>query len=266
MRFRPALLALASCSAPVPAVAQEARGTEKSTSSDDMTNPVHRVDLAVEISEPDGEEPEQKWTLRYQQPFVLANDSKLTFRMELPFERSDTIEPDEPPTEKRLGIGDLYAQLIYTHKQDRLHAYGFGARLYAPTASDDELGSGKWRLVPMAGYRWNLPQLSEHSYFVFEARYDFSFAGDEDRSDKSVLKWAPTFNYGLPGDWAIVLFPKTEMQYDFEKGGLFIPLNVGVEKEWGKRFLTSLEVAWNAFDDDQPPYDWKLEARAGVFF
>jgi hypothetical protein len=67
--------------------------------------------------------------------------------------------------------------------------------MIAPTSSDT-LGSRKWQIIPIVGFRYGLPELSSRSYFEPFARYDVSFAGDPSKRNISNLLLAPTvFEY-----------------------------------------------------------------------
>lgn len=43
-------------------------------------------------------------------------------------------------------------------------AWAVGTQLIFPTASEDEMGGGKWRLVPTVGARYNLPEITPGSW------------------------------------------------------------------------------------------------------
>ena len=55
-------------------------------------------------------------------------------------------------SDQEFGIGDAAVQGILSHAIDQYWAFGFGARLVAPTA-EDSLGTGKWQIMPGFGVR-----------------------------------------------------------------------------------------------------------------
>jgi hypothetical protein len=71
-------------------------------------------------------------------------------------------------------------------------AFGNGARLVAPTASDD-IGSGNWEIMPGFGVRYTFTELSSDTYFVPAMRYAVSFAGSPAKRNISEPQIAPTF-------------------------------------------------------------------------
>jgi hypothetical protein len=133
------------------------------------------------------------------------------------------------------------------------------------TASQEQMGGGKYRLVPTGAFRLALPEVSKGSFFAFLMRYDYDFAGDEDRPHRSELQLAPLFNVNLPQQWFVTLFPRSDIRINLIDGGkLFLPFNVMVGKMVTKSIVASLEIGVPIVNDYQV-YDFKLEARVGFF-
>jgi Putative MetA-pathway of phenol degradation len=109
------------------------------------------------------------------------------------------------------GVGDADFQAAFIHDLDKRWAVGFGARLIAPTG-DDALGSGKWQIMPVAGFRYALPEINSFNYLEPLVRYDVSFAGDSTKRNISNLQFAPTFNLGLPDRWFITYDPSADIR------------------------------------------------------
>ncbi len=55
------------------------------------------------------------------------------------------------------GVGDVLLQGLLINAPTPRFAWAVGTQLIFPTASEDEMGGGKWRLVPTVGARYNLP-------------------------------------------------------------------------------------------------------------
>ena len=109
------------------------------------------------------------------------------------------ISSDNPTGNYIHGVGDADVQAAILHEFDARWAAGVGARLVAQTG-DDNLTSGKWQAMPLAGLRYMLPEISKGSYFIALARYDVSFAGDPTKKNISNLQIA-TLNIMLPEHW-----------------------------------------------------------------
>jgi hypothetical protein len=76
-------------------------------------------------------------------------------RADLPLLAKNPITSDNPDGDYVSGVGDADVQAIIIHNLDARWTVGFGARLITPTG-DDMLGSGKWQIMPGAGFRYAL--------------------------------------------------------------------------------------------------------------
>src|SRR6202012_846846 len=115
--------------------------------------------------------------LRYDHAFYLTPTLTIVTRSDLPLLAKNSISSSNPTGQYLYGIGDADVQAAAIVDLDKRWAVGFGARLITPTG-DDALGSGKWRVMPIIGFRVALPEVSTSSYFEPLLRYDVSVAGD----------------------------------------------------------------------------------------
>jgi hypothetical protein len=143
---------------------------------------------------------------------------------------------------------------------------GFGVRFWAPTASGDVFGNGRWRMAPTAGFRYSLPELSTDSYFQLVTRYQFDFAGDPKRSHTSNLQLGPTLNIAFANGLSFALFPSTDIRYNFMTHEWFVPFNFEIAKQWNKYFLTGIEVGVPFFETASPLYKFKVEGHIALRF
>lgn len=260
--------AVATCAAvafaAAPALAQpELAGAAPPASGADVTRPDQRIDLRIG-SEGKEEEDSVSFILRHDRPVPLGDGWQANLRIDLPFTLSDAITP-ENRTGTDFGFGDILVQAVFVRPVNDREGFGFGAQMILPTASGEAFGRRQWRLRPTAGYRWLLPEISEETFFQLLARYDFSFAGNDDRGETSELQFAPNLEIGLPGRAYFSIFPSADIRYDFERDEFFLPLNLEVGKSFG-RVVASLEGGVGLISGENPPYDWKLEARIGFRF
>jgi hypothetical protein len=251
-------LAEATC-----AFAQQAPEAAGSTSIGyDITKPIHRLDYFLENAQSPGGV--QTWTskLRYERPFDLDDSWKLALRVEFPVVTTNETQSGFYAT----GFGDTQFQWVVSKVLDARHGFGFGVRFWAPTASGDEFGNGRWRMAPSAGYRYSLPELSDGSYFQFLARYQFDFGGDPNRSHTSNLQFAPSLNVALAQGWSVTLFPSTDIRYDFMKQQWFVPFDLEIAKQWNSNFLTGVEIGVPLFETANPVYKFKIEGHIALRF
>jgi hypothetical protein len=95
-----------------------------------------------------------------------------------------------------------------------------------PTAQDD-LGSGKWQIMPGFGVRYSFLEWGDNTYFVPATRYAMSFAGNRSKRDISQPQIAPTFNVGLPDKWFVTLYPSYDIRINFGDPNSRMPLTTG---------------------------------------
>jgi hypothetical protein len=205
-------------------------------------------------------------TLRMDIPFNLGNGYQFSTRFDLPLSFNDIPTRDNPTGDTQFNVNDVLVQGLLIKSFNKAVAAGFGAQVIIPTGTDDSFSGNRWRLIPTAGVRVAMPQISKGSFFVMAARYDFDFAGDDGRSHTSQLQFSPTLNIALPDRWFLTLFPSTDIRVDLEDGGKwFVPANFMIGKMLNKTTVASVEVGIPIIDDFDL-YDFKVEARVGFFF
>jgi hypothetical protein len=208
--------------------------------------------------------------LRYDHSLDLAPMWILALRTDLPLLSKNPFSSDNPDSSYLQGVGDADAQAILIHNIDSRWTVGFGARLTAPTGGDT-LGSGKWQIMPGAGFRYTLPEISSSSYLEPLVRYAVSFAGDPTRRNISNLQFAPTFNIGLPDRWFVTFYPSPDIRINYgdpitgQTGRLFLPFDIRVGRKLSDNAALSLEVGVPIIKD-YPVYDFKTELRLNIIF
>ena len=203
--------------------------------------------------------------LKYNAKIDFSADWKLAFLAQLPLvdKRTETLEPHGASDE--LGIGDSTFQAALLHAIDPYWAFGFGARLVAPTAQD-ALGGGKWVVMPGFGLRYSFLGIAPDTYFVPVIRYAMSFAGDPARRNISEPQIAPTLNVGLPDRWFATFYPSNDIRINYgdpisgQTGRLFLPFDMAIGRKVNDSLVVSLE-AGVAIIKDYPVYNFKTELK-----
>jgi Putative MetA-pathway of phenol degradation len=208
------------------------------------------------------------WLLRANWKSDLDAGWKLGLLGQVPVVDKTTFNPTG--VDREFGIGDAAVQAALSHAIDRHWAFGFGARLVAPTA-EDSLGSGKWQIMPGFGVRYSFLDIGPDTYFVPVIRYAVSFAGDPSRRNISEPQIAPTLNIGLPDHWFVNFYPSNDIRINFgdpisgQTGRLFLPLDVSVGRKVTDSLIISLE-AGVPIVKDYPVYNFKTELRMVLRF
>lgn len=108
---------------------------------------------------------------RYTEPFL---DGKASVRVTLPLDATNLTGDDQ------FGIGDMAAKLSWIPYVSRQQAFILSGEIFAPTASKDVLGTGKWVAAP--GITW--AYFASREIIIAPAYiHSFSIGGDGDRAD-----------------------------------------------------------------------------------
>jgi hypothetical protein len=208
--------------------------------------------------------------LRLDHRIDLSQQSLLVLRGDLPVVAKDPITASNPNGDYLYGLGDSDIQAVYAYNFDSRWAAGFGSRLVAPTGGDT-LGSGKWQILPIAGFRYRLSEINSDSYFEPYARYDVSFAGDPTKRNVSNLQLAPLLTIALPETWLISFYPSPDIRVNFgdpiagQSGRLFLPFDARVGRKLNDRTALSFELGVPIIKD-YPVYNFKAQVRLNRTF
>ena len=206
--------------------------------------------------------------LRYDHAVDLAPRWILALRSDLPLLAKNPITSTNPDGDYLYGVGDADVQAAIIHNLSQRFAIGFGARLIAPTG-DDNLGSGKWQIMPIVGARYGLWEINPASYFEPIIRYDASFAGDPTKRNISNLQFAPTLSLGLPDRWFISFFPSADIRINLgdpvtgQTGRLFLPFDFRIGRKLSDSIALSFELGVPIIKD-YPVYNVKTQVRLNV--
>lgn len=228
--------------------------------------PPARFDLRYQFETKAGGVDQNTFILRMDRPIQLSKDWKLAFRFDLPFVLSNGTSSDNPDGHMEFGTGDFLAQAALIDTVTDRFAYGAGLRTVFPTASEDQFGSGKYRLVPIVGARYKVPEVSRGSFLQLVVRYDFDVGGDAQRSHVNRLRFSPTFNLALPQHWFVTLFPSQDIVLNTIGGKRwFVPADFLVGRNLTERVVASVEISVPVVKEFTL-YDFKLEARLSYSF
>jgi hypothetical protein len=128
------------------------------------------------------------------------------------------------------GIGDLMIQSAIggmPHVSFGMFMWGIGAVLMFPTASKDNLGSGKFSAGP-AGM---LVGFTENYTFGFVVNHAWSYAGGNGRKDVNRTQFQPLYYKQLGNGWQIGDNPTWTIRWGAGSGEIFdIPIGLGIFK------------------------------------
>ena len=164
-------------------------------------------------------------------------------------------------SEHKTGLGDFQLLALAGPNRGDGKVWGAGATMIFPTASEDELGQGKYQAGPAAmwfniGKPWVYGVLAQH----WE-----SFDGDGDRKDTSRTDIQYTIRYSLPNAMSIGMGPT--ITYDWEAdadNALTFPIGLGVTKtlRWGSTPVKlRAELHYSVIKPEDYGTEWNLRLQ-----
>ncbi len=202
-----------------------------------------------------------KYTLKLQPiiPFPLGTNWVLLSRTILP---STCAEAATPGDHNKSGLEDASLSLFLSPRRFRPAGlyWGAGPAFQLPTATDDDLGDGKWGAGPTLAV--SMQRGGWTSYIL--ARHIWSFAGDQDSAYVSETFLQPSVSYLFKTRTSVGLV--SEARYNWQAQSWTVPLNLTLSQllkvgklpvkltlggrlyaerppggpDWGLRFTTTL--------------------------
>jgi len=165
--------------------------------------------------------------------------------------------PNPYPGDGASGLGDINYSVFFSPAKPGSVIWGVGPSLMMDTATDKQLGSGKWSTGPTAVILiqpkpWTLGLLGRHLW---------SFAGDSNRDDVNQSLFEPFVNYNLDKGWYLLTDMIITANWEASSSNRWtVPVGGGVGKMFaiGKQKMnTKVEAYYNAIRPDGAP-DWTL--------
>lgn len=188
----------------------------------------------------------QFW-FRYAEPFRLFGGNWL-MRASLPVNSYPALDGSGKTT----GVGDLNVFAAYLiDTGNPAVSFGIGPQLTAPTASDDDLGSGKWS-AGFANVLFNAE--SKRFQYGYLLTWQASFAGDHDRNNVNVAALQPFAFFQL--GQGLYLRSAPIMAYNFENDAYSVPIGLGIGQ-----VIKKGNTVFNFFIEPQYSVAWKGPAQ-----
>ncbi|MGH0033506.1 MAG: hypothetical protein ACQGVK_00620 [Myxococcota bacterium] len=159
--------------------------------------------------------------------FEWTRDFNVITRLTVPFFETAPLPSDSGGSTRESGFGDIQLGGVLAPNAPYGFIWGLGPTFIFPSASDDDLGQGKWQAGPaaVAGYQgkqWTAYALAQQWW---------SFAGDGHRSSTSQLDLNYVLLRTLPDRWQIGMQPS--LTVDWKASGddkVSLPVGLGVGK------------------------------------
>ena len=167
------------------AFAAEVLGDKGLNNGQDITRPLARFDARYQYQLLAKKASKDTFTFRTDRPFRINERWGIGTRVDLPCVLTNKKTTQEPNGPYKFGLGDLLGQILLIRKFDDLWAAAAGPQFVFPTSRTDQMGDGKYQIVPTWGVRRKLPKLSEGSFAGLLMRYAADYAGSSKRNSIS---------------------------------------------------------------------------------
>ena len=160
--------------------------------------------------------------------------------------------PDPVPGDHKFGLGDLVHSSFYTPTSTGNFVWGLGGMLSIPTATEEQLGSGKWSAGPALRLTYRTGQWN---FGVFGGQ-TWSFAGSDRRGDVSQLIMRAAVRRQLPNNWYFVSAPIITANWKASGQKWLVPLGGGFGKVFTVRsdpWALSLQGYYNVIKPGGAP-------------
>ena len=185
-------------------------------------------------------------------PFIPATvgDWNLFNRAIIPVANVDgaIVGPNNPSPERgrgASGLGDINYALLFSPVDYDTFIWGLGPAIAMPSASDDQLGSGKWS----TGIAGMVLRDTGWGNILVRGSQIWSFAGDSDRKDVNKMVVEPIITYNMGDGWHLYSDPIISANWNVENSNRWIvPLGGGFGRTFkvgDKTLLARLEAYYN---------------------
>ena len=170
------------------------------------------------------------------------------------------------------GLGDFNPAFFFSPKapislgSGASLVWGAGPIFQLPTATNDELGTGKWS----AGPTFVVFVTAEPVTAGFLINNLWSFAGDQDRSNVNAMLLQPFFNYNLPKGWYLTTSPIITANWEAGSDNRWtLPIGGGIGRIFkigDQPVNAQLSAYYNVVTPDDTGPSWQLRTQFTFLF
>ena len=170
-----------------------------------------------------------------------------------------------PGSGDQFGLGDISSTFFLMPRSSRFAIFGIGPTISFPTATDETLGTEKWRVGP------SVAVISMPGRWVFGAVVTnlWSVGGDSNREDINSMAIQSFLFYNFPNGWYAVSSPIFRAVWTADSDDRWIvPLGGGVGKIFQVRKQTMNASAQAFYNVEKPEAvaDWSLRLQFQFLF
>jgi len=196
-------------------------------------------------------------------PISLSPDWNLITRTIVPVISQPRLEPDSNRT---FGLGDTTVSAFLSPAHSGKFIWGVGPAVLLPTATDHDLGSGKWGAGPSAvGLIMDGP-------WVYGALVNniWSFAGESGRKDVNQMTLQPFVNYNFKDGWYLSSSPLVTANWIADRDDRWtLPVGGAFGRVFrvGKQPINAqIGAYYNVIAPDDVGPQWQIRAQLQFLF
>jgi len=196
-------------------------------------------------------------------PINLSPDWNLITRTIVPVISQPQLTPDG---ERTFGLGDTTASAFLSPAHSGKFIWGVGPAFLLPTATDQDLGTGKWGAGPTAvGLIMDGP-------WVYGALINniWSFAGDPGRKDVNQMTLQPFVNYNFKDGWYLSSSPLVTADWNADNDNRWtLPVGGAFGRVFriGKQPVNAqIGAYYNVIAPDDIGPQWQVRAQLQFLF
>lgn len=163
------------------------------------------------------------------------------------------------------GLGDISLIAFLTPARVSRFIWGLGPAMLVPTATDKTIGFEKWSAGPAVAavystQRWVVGVVAQNLW---------SFSGDDERQEVSLMSLRPLVNYNLPEGWYLTTSPSIVANWQGDDDDRWlVPVGGGVGKVYrlgGQRLSTTVESYYHAETPGIGP-EWQMRMQLSFLY
>jgi hypothetical protein len=194
-------------------------------------------------------------------PFSLNDSWNLITRTIIPIANQETL----PPGGRFTGLGDINPSVFLSPAHPGKIIWGFGPAMILPTATNEQLGQGKYSLGP------TFVLLSMPGSWVFGAVVSnvWSIGGQNSRPAVNEMSLQYFVNYNFPHGWFVTSAPILTANWkEGARNRWTIPFGIGGGKvlKIGHQALNTSVQYYQNVKTPQYQSNWELEAVVSLLF
>lgn len=171
----------------------------------------------------------------------------------------------QPSPHEQFGLNDLQSSFFISPHNANKWVWGVGPILQMPTATSDELGTGRWSAGPTAALIY-----SSGPWFNGVLTYQLmSFAGDRARGSVNQTYVEPELSYNFESGWYIDTDPQITFDWTAnEADGWTVPLGLDLGKAFnvGRQAVGLQLGAYDLLERPDGAPQWLLRVQLTFLF